>query len=109
MKYFTVNSSTTVDQLKARYRDLSKQMHPDKGGSNDEFVAMSEEFQRALTMVATQTKSTQEQFDAIELLEKIKPFLGKKIDAEAIVALGIALMPQDHIISKVLTLITSKK
>ena len=41
-KYFT--GCTTKQELKKRYRELAKQLHPDHGGSNDEFVAMKSEY-----------------------------------------------------------------
>ncbi|MCZ6749515.1 MAG: J domain-containing protein [SAR324 cluster bacterium] len=40
----------SADDLKARFRELSKRLHPDLGGSQSDFVAMVEEFRRIQNM-----------------------------------------------------------
>ncbi len=111
MKYFTVNHSTTVEELKSHYRQLSKRMHPDHGGSHNEFVAMSEEFQNALRLVATQSRSTTEKHTALEFLDKIRPFLGKPISTDALFAIGSAFLSKEHmnVIGRILNELTKEK
>jgi len=42
MTYF--QNITDFEQAKLRYRELAKQLHPDKGGSGAEFQRMQEEY-----------------------------------------------------------------
>jgi len=44
MKYF--NDCYTPDEVKQRYRQLARSLHPDKGGSKREFQQMQEEYDR---------------------------------------------------------------
>lgn len=46
MRYF--DNYTTVDELKARYKELAKEMHPDAGGSTDDFRELVEEYSAKL-------------------------------------------------------------
>ena len=38
-------------KLKPLYKKLSKKLHPDKGGDNDEFVKFKEEYERKLQAI----------------------------------------------------------
>lgn len=38
----------TAEECKARYRELSKKLHPDKGGSSSDFQQMQEEYEARL-------------------------------------------------------------
>lgn len=40
----------TVDQVKAAYRRLAKDAHPDRGGSHDGFLALQEAYEQALRL-----------------------------------------------------------
>lgn len=44
----------TADELKDRYRKLAKQLHPDMGGSKEEFQAMVAEYERVLPVMESQ-------------------------------------------------------
>ena len=46
MKYF--NNITDFEQAKKRYRELAKQMHPDRGGSSEVFQQLQQEYQAVL-------------------------------------------------------------
>lgn len=46
MKYF-VNFPYTAETLKNEYRELCKKLHPDRGGNESEFKAMSAEYEQA--------------------------------------------------------------
>lgn len=46
MKYF--NNITTFEQAKLHYRKLAKQLHPDRGGSAQEFQKMQSEYKSLL-------------------------------------------------------------
>lgn len=43
--YFT--KCKTAEELKKAYREIVKKLHPDKGGSKEEFQAMQNEFEKA--------------------------------------------------------------
>ena len=43
MRYFD-----GVSDLKAKYRELVKQLHPDVGGSAEEFIEMKRQYEQAL-------------------------------------------------------------
>lgn len=88
MKYFHVDSSTTVEQLKAQYREQSKRLHPDRGGKQEEFVAMTEEFKEALRFVSTKSASPDEQLSAFYLLRKITRY-ARLVRRNPMVSLGI--------------------
>jgi curved DNA-binding protein CbpA len=40
-----VKANATIEDIKAAYKKRAKECHPDKGGSNDEFAALSEAFE----------------------------------------------------------------
>ena len=46
MKYF--NNIADFEQAKKRYRELAKQMHPDRGGSSEAFQHLQQEYQEVL-------------------------------------------------------------
>lgn len=43
-----VSPTATKDQIKERFKNLSKTFHPDKGGSHDQWVALQEAFNQAM-------------------------------------------------------------
>lgn len=45
MKFF--NNCNTVEEVKARYRTLAKELHPDAGGDAEKFKAMFSEYKHA--------------------------------------------------------------
>ncbi len=45
-KYF--DKGLTAEQLHERYKQLAKKLHPDAGGTNEEFSAMQEEYEQRL-------------------------------------------------------------
>lgn len=49
-KYFT--GCVTQRELKKRYRELAKKLHPDHGGNQDEFIAMKNEYDRLMKHAA---------------------------------------------------------
>lgn len=56
LKYQTMHfyNCYTPDELKSRYRDLVKQLHPDKGGDKTQFQAMQGEYEQAKSRVQSQ-------------------------------------------------------
>ncbi|HEV7235487.1 MAG TPA: J domain-containing protein, partial [Ktedonobacteraceae bacterium] len=42
-----VESTATKDQIKARYRELAKQNHPDRGGDPVKFAKITEAYEQA--------------------------------------------------------------
>lgn len=39
---------TDVEEVRARYKTMAKQLHPDAGGSNDDFIRLQEAAQKAI-------------------------------------------------------------
>lgn len=50
--YFKLSPRTTIEEVNEQYEDMLWEMHPDRGGDHDAFVAMREEFEEALRYVA---------------------------------------------------------
>lgn len=42
--FFQINSNTTLDDLKKQYYKLAKKYHPDRGGSHEDFLNLSNEY-----------------------------------------------------------------
>jgi DnaJ-class molecular chaperone len=47
-KYFNISENSSLDDVKAQYRTLCKQYHPDAGGNAEEFHAVNKEYRLAL-------------------------------------------------------------
>ena len=80
MKYF--QNITDLEQAKLHYRNLAKQLHPDKGGSITEFQQMQQEykallvgFQNGQSLINSQTVK---QTDIINELGKLAKVLIEK-------------------------------
>lgn len=57
MQYFA--HITDADALKAEYRRLCKELHPDKGGSNADFRAMQQEYEQRLKDIEAEAAEAQ--------------------------------------------------
>jgi hypothetical protein len=55
MNYF--EGITDLDQAKLRYREVAKQLHPDKGGTAIEFQKMQEEYKSLLIRLQQNTNA----------------------------------------------------
>ncbi len=53
VKYFNVNSSTGIDDLKKQYYSLAKKHHPDTGGTNESFREMNDEYEYLQKLILT--------------------------------------------------------
>ena len=51
LKAFGLDRAASVDDLKRAYRRLTKECHPDKGGSNEAFRQLQEHYDAALKIV----------------------------------------------------------
>lgn len=49
------NDCTTTDEITARYKELVKELHPDKGGTVEDFQDMQEEYEQALSEASYQS------------------------------------------------------
>lgn len=75
MKHFTITPQTTVDQIKARYRELAKIHHPDKGGNAETMKTVNIEYVEALKAIASDSSrsdKTEANKLLIEMLEELK-------------------------------------
>lgn len=50
-KYFNIADNISLDDLKNQYRKLSKQYHPDLGGSTEDFQQVNHEYRQALEFI----------------------------------------------------------
>jgi len=79
MKYF--NNITDFEQVKKRYRELAKQMHPDRGGSSEAFQQLQQEYQAVLLRLQknenTPGQSNHENSDILSELGKLAKTLVK--------------------------------
>ncbi len=46
-----ISSDATADDVKNKYRELSMKLHPDKGGSSDKFIAVTEAKNKILSFL----------------------------------------------------------
>ena len=67
MRYF--DNCTTPDQLKCRYRELSKQFHPDRGGNDNVQAQINVEYAQALKRLVSEEKDISLKIDLIRELE----------------------------------------
>lgn len=78
MKYF--QNITDLEQAKKQYRKFAMQLHPDKGGSANEFQQMQKEYKTLLlqlqdNQIVTSQLHKQEYNDIIEELSKLAKIL----------------------------------
>lgn len=88
MKYF--NNINTIEELKSRFFKLAKELHPDNGGSAEEFSAMRAEYEKLFERLknthrsadgGTYTKESAEvPAEFADIIEKIIHFQGVKIE-----------------------------
>lgn len=52
MDFFTINSRTTPESLRRRYRELCRMHHPDRGGSDAVQAQINVEYQQAMQQLA---------------------------------------------------------
>lgn len=76
MKYF--KNITDLEQAKLRYRNIAKQLHPDKGGSITEFQQMQQEYKALLvgfhngqSLINSQTVKQTDIMDELRKLAKV--------------------------------------
>lgn len=50
-KYFDISENSSLEELKAQYRNLSKQHHPDMGGDTTTFQQVNQEYRQALEII----------------------------------------------------------
>lgn len=70
-KYFRLTPDTAVEDVNEQYKRMVLEMHPDRGGTHEEFVAMQEEFKRAVLYVAARARSAAHREQAAALLAMV--------------------------------------
>lgn len=84
MKYF--NECTTLDEVKARYKQLAKQYHPDHGGDTAIMQAINTEYAYACAKILKgQNLSTEETTECIRLSEEYRAVIESIINLPNIV------------------------
>ena len=49
------NGCRTPEDIKARFRQLAKKLHPDAGGTHEQFIALTEQYHAALSGISGQS------------------------------------------------------
>jgi len=84
MKYFSAFEN--VNELKAQYKKLAFQFHPDKGGLKEDFQAMSAEYERLLKDALNGRFETKEELEEeLQIDEQMREALSKIITLEGII------------------------
>jgi hypothetical protein len=68
----------TADECRSRYRELAKQLHPDKGGNASDFQRMQEEYEKRLAELIKGTRTNSIEYNRLvtallEILKITKP------------------------------------
>lgn len=79
MKY--LNNITTIQELKKIYRSLAMELHPDRGGNEENFKVLVNEYEIMLSKLQAASKQTQEEN---ELDEEYKNIIDKLINFEGL-------------------------
>ena len=48
---FNLPLNSDMDTVKSRFRELAKKMHPDTGGSHEEFIALSQAYENIMKKI----------------------------------------------------------
>ncbi len=75
----------TVEDCKARYKELAKKMHPDAGGNDEEFQELLNQFNDAVADIQTESPFVSDEFVALckaglACLKKAKPKVAENIE-----------------------------
>ncbi len=85
VKYFDVNSSTGIDDLKKQYYNLAKKHHPDTGGTNESFREMNDEYEYLQKLILTNGNfTTAEQSNETEISEIYRDIINSLISLPGI-------------------------
>jgi len=69
MSYF--KNIESMEQLRKLYKKLAFELHPDRGGDNDQFVDMQNEYEKLLNRVFTGNSSINTEDDLMDDLKKV--------------------------------------
>ena len=58
MKYF--NNVKNLQELKKQYRSLAMELHPDRGGDEEQFKALVNEYEELLKILAKEKNTDEE-------------------------------------------------
>jgi hypothetical protein len=77
MGFFTVTEDTTPEELRRRYRQLSREHHPDKGGNNETQAQINTEYEKALAELSTIAARNGDSKSSDRLLQLMQQHLRK--------------------------------
>jgi hypothetical protein len=84
MQYF--NQCTTIEEVKALYKQLAKQHHPDRGGDTATMQAINEEYDMACIVILRENDSSQDEFEKeMKVSDEYRKVIEKIINLPGIV------------------------
>ena len=84
MKYF--NNVKNLQELKKQYRALAMKLHPDKGGDEEQFKALVNEYEQLLRILAKENNKDEEKFDQeVELEEEYLKVVNQLISFDGLI------------------------
>lgn len=84
MQYF--NQCTTIEEVKALYKQLAKQHPPDCGGDTAIMQAINEEYDKACIVILRENDSSEDEFEKeMKVSDEYRQVIGKIINLPGIV------------------------
>lgn len=84
MQYF--NQCTTIAEVKALYKQLAKQHHPDCGGDTTIMQQINEEYDKACILVLRESSTSEEDFEKeMKVSEEYRQVIGRIINLPGVV------------------------
>ena len=84
MQYF--NECTTLEEVKALYKQLAKQHHPDCGGDTATMQAINEEYDKACILILREDERSEDDFEReMKVSDEYRQVIGKIINLPGIV------------------------
>ena len=66
--YFSISDETTLEDLDTQYRKLAFSLHPDHGGTSEQFTQLTQDFERAIAYVGKLARNREQRLKAAALV-----------------------------------------